>query len=77
MSFKSECPNIDFESRMSVPEFILVATLLYLGFPGGSASEKSACDAGDLGLIPQLGRYPGERKGYHSSILAWKSPWTI
>ena len=68
-SFKSECPHIDFESRMSIPEFILLATLLYFCFPGGSASKKkSACNAGDLGLIPQLGRYSGERKGYHSSI---------
>ena len=30
----------------------------------GSAGEESACNAGDLGLIPGLGRYPGERKGY-------------
>ena len=31
-----------------------------LGFPGGSAGKESACNAGDLGLIPGLGRYPGE-----------------
>ena len=35
-----------------------------LGFPGGSAGKESACKAGDLGLIPGLGRSPGERKGY-------------
>ena len=34
------------------------------GFPGGSASKESACNAGDLGLIPGLGRFPGEGKGY-------------
>ena len=34
------------------------------GFPGGSAGKESACNAGDLGLIPGLGRSPGERKGY-------------
>lgn len=28
-------------------------------------------NAGDLGSIPELGRSPGEEKGYHSSILAW------
>ena len=33
-------------------------------FPCGSAGEESACNAGDLGLIPGLGRSPGERKGY-------------
>ena len=30
----------------------------------GSAGKESACSAGDLGLIPGLGRYPGEGKGY-------------
>ena len=31
--------------------------------PGSSAGKKSACNAGDLGLIPGLGRSPGEGKG--------------
>ena len=35
-----------------------------LGFPCGSAGKESACNAGDLGLIPELGRSPGEEKGY-------------
>ena len=30
----------------------------------GSAGKESACNAGDLGSIPGLGRCPGERKGY-------------
>ena len=30
----------------------------------GSADRESACNAGDLGSIPQLGRFPGEGKGY-------------
>ena len=34
------------------------------GFPGGLAGKESACNAGDLGLIPGLGRFPGEGKGY-------------
>ena len=34
----------------------------HLGFPGGSPSEESACSVGDLGLIPGLGRSPGEGK---------------
>ena len=37
---------------------------VFLGFPGGSAGEESACNVGDLGLIPGLGRSPGEGKGY-------------
>ena len=35
-----------------------------LGFPGGSAGKESACNAGELGSIPGLGRSPGEGKGY-------------
>ena len=89
----------------------------FLGFPSGSAGRESACNVGDLGSIPELGRSPGEGKGYplhdswvslvaqlvenppamwetsvqslgwedplekgkatHSSILAWRIPWTI
>jgi len=36
---------------------------LSFGFPGGSDSKASACNAGDLGLIPGLGRSPGEGNG--------------
>ena len=36
----------------------------YMGFPGSSDGKKSACSARDLGLIPGLGRSPGEGKGY-------------
>ena len=32
-------------------------------FPGGSEVKASACNAGDLGLIPGLGRSPGEGNG--------------
>ena len=39
-------------------------TPVFLGFPGGSAGKESACNVGDLGLIPGLGRSPGEGKGY-------------
>ena len=34
------------------------------GFPGGSDGKESACNAGDLDLIPGLGRSPGEGNGY-------------
>ena len=34
------------------------------GFPGSSAGKESTCNARDLGLIPRLGRSPGEGKGY-------------
>ena len=41
------------------------------GFPGGSSGEESACSAGDQGLIPGLGRSPGEESSYplqHSDL---------
>ena len=39
-------------------------TPIFLDFPSGSAGKESACNVGDLGLIPGLGRSPGEGKGY-------------
>ena len=39
-------------------------TPVFLGFPGGSAGKESVCNVGDLGLIPSLGRSPGEGKCY-------------
>ena len=39
-------------------------TPVFLGFPFGSAGKESACNVGDLGSIPGLGRSPGEGKGY-------------
>ena len=40
-------------------------------FPGGSEGKESACNAGDPGSTPGLGRYPAEENAYPSSILAW------
>ena len=88
-----------------------------LGFPDSSVGTESACNAGDPGSIPGLGRSTGEGIGYplqdswaslvaqlvknspavretwvrslcwedplekgkatHSSILAWRIPWTV
>ena len=47
-----------------------------MDFPGGSDDKESACNAGDLGSIPGLGRSAGEGMATHSSILAWRIPWT-
>jgi len=41
-----------------------------LGFPGGSDGKKFACNAGDPGLIPGLGRSPGAGNGY-----PWRREW--
>ena len=46
-------------------------------FPGGSDGKASACNTGDPGSIPGLGRSPGEGNGNPlPSTLAWKIPWT-
>ena len=43
---------------------VYLLSIHLLGFPGGSAGKESACNAGDLDLIPGLERSPGEGKGY-------------
>ena len=45
-----------------------------MGFPGGSDGKESACNAGDLGLIPGLGRFPGERNGYPFQYSCLENP---
>ena len=47
-----------------------------LGLPWWCSGKESACNARDLGSILGSGRSPGEGNGNHSSILAWKFPWT-
>ena len=51
------------------------------GFPGGSAGKEPTCNAGDLDLIPELGRSPGEEKRIPTPVF-WPgelhglySPW--
>ena len=39
-------------------------TAVFLGFPCGSAGKECTCNVGDLDSIPELGRSPGEGKGY-------------
>ena len=41
-----------------------IFTTPFIGFPCGSTGKESAHSVGDLGLIPGLGRSPGEGKGY-------------
>ena len=47
-----------------------------MGFPGRSDSKESPCNAGDL--VRSLGWEDPLEKGIvtHSSILAWRIPWT-
>ena len=45
-------------------------------FPGGSDDKESACKAGDLASIPGLEDPLGKGMATHSSMLAWRIPWT-
>ena len=58
-----------------------------MGFPGVSDGKESACNVGDLGLIPELGRSPGGGHGnpvqysflenpHGQRSLAGYSPWS-
>ena len=50
-----------------------------MGFPGGIVVKNplaGAGDARDTGLILRLGRTLEKEMATHSSILAWKIPWT-
>ena len=46
------------------------------GFLGGSVDQETACNVGDPGLIPGLGRSLEKEMETHFSMLAWKIPWT-
>ena len=50
---------------------VCVCECVIQGFPGGSNGKESACNVGDLGSIPGLGRSPGKGNGYplHYSCL--------
>ena len=45
-----------------------------MGFPGGSVGKESACNAGDLGLIPGSGKFPGEGNGNPLQYYCLKNP---
>ena len=46
-----------------IPKLFAFKYHIYKGFPGGSDSKESACNAEDPGLVPESGRSPGEGNG--------------
>ena len=48
--------------------------MIYQGLPCGSGGKESTCNAGDLDLIPGLGRSPGEGKGYPLQYSGLENP---
>ena len=56
--------------------FLVYVCLEKMGFLGGSDGKESACHAGDWGLIPGQEALLEKEMATHSSIVAWKIPWT-
>ena len=52
-------------------------TPVFLSFPAGSAGKESSCYEGDLGSTPGWEDALEKGKATHSSILAWRIPWTV
>ena len=74
-------PSVALHSGLKKIFFFFFFTIVKhsMGLPDGSAGKDSACDAGDTGdagSIPGWARSPGGGNATHSSILAWKIPWT-
>ena len=63
----------------AVPDVFPVPYPSLKGFPGDSVIKKppaNAGDAGDMGLIPGLGRLPGVGNGNPLQYFTWEIPWT-
>ena len=68
--FRAGLPTLDFKRRWLISTWVLCHSPFTWhwrackGFPCGSTGKESACNAGDLGSIPGLGRSPGEGNSY-------------
>ena len=56
--------------------YLFTAFYVFSGLPWWLSGKEATCNAGDVGSIPGLGRYPEEGNGNPLRILAWKIPWT-
>ena len=61
-------PYFDFWVKKTPWKKDRLPALIFLGFPGGTDGKESACNVGDLGWIPALGRSPG---GGHGNLLQY------
>ena len=71
--------NVCMEKKVANrPSIVAISKYGYLsdGFAGGSAAKQSVCNAGDLGSIPGWEDLLEKGTVTHSSILAWRMPWT-
>ena len=73
LTFTRKVPQFDSWVRKIRWRRDRLPTLVFLGFPCGSAGKESTCSVGHLGWEDPL------EKGMatHSRILAWRIPWTV
>ena len=67
------------DSQLEAPSWTVPKFLIYrngVGFPGGSDGKEPACNSGDLVWSLCQEDYLENRMATHSSILAWRIPWT-
>ena len=57
-------------------EGIQLTTPVFLDLPSGSDGKESTCYVGDLGLIPEWEDPMEKDMVTHSSVLAWRIPWS-
>ena len=67
---RCQSQNFFFFIRLISSCFTVLCKVQVWGFHGGSEGKESACNAGDPGLIPDLGRSLEKEMATHSSILA-------
>ena len=55
-------------------EYLFLGMCVCMGFPGSSAGKESACNVGDLGSIPGLGRSPEGGNGNPLQYSSLENP---
>ena len=60
--------------KKSIHKYLFSTYKASMSFPGGSDGKESACNAGHLGSILGLGRYPGEENGYPYQYFCLENP---
>ena len=71
--------KIENKKRIQIFRNELILITRGLGFPGAARGEEPTCQCrriSEAGSIPGSGRSPEEGMAIHSSILAWRIPWT-
>ena len=63
-TYQGKISYLEFPPNRPQVELVSLGSNLKKGFPASSVCKESACNAGDSGSIPRLGRSPGEGKGY-------------